>query len=489
MRKRFVNIVLALASVLITFAVLELVSRAYAYFTTPTIRDMQLAFAEDFTVPFSYGTPRPHVNLELREYFPSGKNIEEPVWVRSNRFGLRMREVSLEKPTGVTRIACLGDSSTFGWMIAEEEAYPPVLETLLNQNSSQPYEVLNFGVPGYTSFHGRYHYFRRVKEFAPDIVTLAFGFNDSFEFLFEEKNFFAELEKAGLIEGLSPIPLFFYDHSALAKWVMKRLKYPAQQKLIALHRERSQRQTWQPKVSQSDFQENIRVIVEDARASGAECVLLNLDLPNSWVKKPLEALSRSLSLPLIDVHTMFRSQSRLRDPQPEFQLAASGTRADSAPYSILLRVWVPASTPVTGPVSVMGNHPALGNYAPNTIPLFDDGTQGDEKPNDRVWSRRFDFDAPTQLDFSFAHSGPAGHFSANESDDVFHSLRAMRHYHTVDLTEFGPGTLWISPVYEIEQNPYQHLMVPADAMHPNAEGQRLLAKRLVETITAVTSDE
>ena len=49
-----------------------------------------------------------------------------------------------EKPAGVRRIACLGDSFTFCADVADEDAWPRVLET-----TRPGTEVLNLGVPGY----------------------------------------------------------------------------------------------------------------------------------------------------------------------------------------------------------------------------------------------------------------------------------------------------------------------------------------------------
>ena len=44
--------------------------------------------------------------------------------------------------------------------------------------------------------------------------------------------------------------------------------------------------------------------------------------------------------------------------------------------------------PVPQQLSIVGNHPALGNFVPNTIAMHDDGTNGDEHAGDHVWSYR-----------------------------------------------------------------------------------------------------
>ena len=75
--------------------------------------------------------------------------------VHINRFGMRDKERDLLKPTGVRRIAVLGDSITFGWGVPQEETYPALLEKRLNEQSPAgekgSFEVLNFGVGNYNT--------------------------------------------------------------------------------------------------------------------------------------------------------------------------------------------------------------------------------------------------------------------------------------------------------------------------------------------------
>ncbi len=80
-----------------------------------------------------------------------------------------------QKAPNVRRILCLGDSSTFGLHVSESQAWPARLETAL----SPDVEVLNLGVPGYTSHQGRSLLARVGEALTPDDVVIAFGaFND-----------------------------------------------------------------------------------------------------------------------------------------------------------------------------------------------------------------------------------------------------------------------------------------------------------------------
>ena len=64
--------------------------------------------------------------------------------VSTNSIGLRGPELADPKPE--IRIACVGDSVTFGWGVSYEESYPARLERLLIERG-RSVEVLNAGVP------------------------------------------------------------------------------------------------------------------------------------------------------------------------------------------------------------------------------------------------------------------------------------------------------------------------------------------------------
>jgi lysophospholipase L1-like esterase len=79
----------------------------------------------------------------------------------------------------VTRVACVGDSITFGWGL--HQTYPARLGQWLGTN----YDVRNFGVSATTLLHrGDYPYIGRpdytnALDFKADIVVIDFGANDS----------------------------------------------------------------------------------------------------------------------------------------------------------------------------------------------------------------------------------------------------------------------------------------------------------------------
>ncbi|MBD3219203.1 MAG: hypothetical protein GF310_13085, partial [candidate division Zixibacteria bacterium] len=66
-----------------------------------------------------------------------------------------------------------------GWEIPKGKTYPELLEAELEAGyPGQDFQVLNLGVPGYTSHQGLVLLKEKVLDFEPDLITLSFGWND-----------------------------------------------------------------------------------------------------------------------------------------------------------------------------------------------------------------------------------------------------------------------------------------------------------------------
>lgn len=84
---------------------------------------------------------------------------------------------------GTTKIACVGDSITFGALIKnrKENCYPAQLGRMLGDR----YSVRNFGVNGHTVQKKAYKpywnhkHFEASSDFGPDVVLIMLGTNDS----------------------------------------------------------------------------------------------------------------------------------------------------------------------------------------------------------------------------------------------------------------------------------------------------------------------
>lgn len=101
-----------------------------------------------------------------------------------NEYGFRGPAPSVRKPDGVVRIACMGDSFTFGEGVRYEDTWPAVLGRRLNDSRPEgvkAYETLNAGVQGYGLLDCLLWYGIRIEKFDPDVVVLAFFMNDLME--------------------------------------------------------------------------------------------------------------------------------------------------------------------------------------------------------------------------------------------------------------------------------------------------------------------
>ena len=86
------------------------------------------------------------------------------------------------------RILCLGDSCTFGFGVNDDQTYPALLQRRL-----PGVQVINAAVPGYTAYQDRVC-LEKLAARPPDVVVVAFGFNDA-----ESWDALSDIEHAELV--------------------------------------------------------------------------------------------------------------------------------------------------------------------------------------------------------------------------------------------------------------------------------------------------
>jgi lysophospholipase L1-like esterase len=98
-----------------------------------------------------------------------------------NTLGLRGPAIEPGRQPGVVRVLCLGGSTTYGAGLRAEQAYPMRLEQHLNAAAPDGlrFEVLNGGVPGYTSIDSLVNLELRLLALEPDVVLVYHGVNDA----------------------------------------------------------------------------------------------------------------------------------------------------------------------------------------------------------------------------------------------------------------------------------------------------------------------
>ena len=110
--------------------------------------------------------------------FPGNVDPTRTFPYRTNSHGLRDRDRSEKKP-GSKRVLMMGDSYTWGYAVAEDEAFPQMAERLLNERGHPEMEVINGGIPDYNSRQERQLLERLMPIDEPDAVFLAYVMNDA----------------------------------------------------------------------------------------------------------------------------------------------------------------------------------------------------------------------------------------------------------------------------------------------------------------------
>lgn len=164
---------LATISVLVSLVLLEAGTR---YWAVHILEDefQQRVYDPSFDPSIQYAPH--HYRLYVRQ--PSTGDGEELQVV--NRFGYRGEEIVVPKPYGVFRIVAIGGSTTFGTSVDDwRDAYPARLEAVLRERFGYGnVEVVNGGVPGYSSWETLLNLEFRALDLEPDLVILYQNTND-----------------------------------------------------------------------------------------------------------------------------------------------------------------------------------------------------------------------------------------------------------------------------------------------------------------------
>ncbi|MGH8015604.1 MAG: SGNH/GDSL hydrolase family protein [Candidatus Zixiibacteriota bacterium] len=180
-----------------------------------------------------------------------------------NSKGLRGPEIDQEKK-GI-RILALGNSCTFGWGVSYENCWTVQLQSMLmNANPDNHIEVINAGVPGYTSFQGKI-LFEKLTELKPDIVLITYGWNDHWQAGHDISD----------AEQNTP-PKFMNDIQnelsklMLYKFIRKITLSLTEDTVIVSLSDLSGRR----RVSPEEFSENLKEIIKTANTNGIKPILL-----------------------------------------------------------------------------------------------------------------------------------------------------------------------------------------------------------------------
>jgi lysophospholipase L1-like esterase len=158
--------VVFLFSALLSLVSVELVVRGYVYCRGWT--------SNCYVGSITLLVPDPMNGYTLAEDYRFRSGAQK---ISINRFGLRGPAVEEVRPMGTHRVAVIGGSSVFGYLVSDGEEACRVLENRLRSNGDSV-EVLNGGVPGYNLIQSSRRFDSHISRLEPDVVILYLGWND-----------------------------------------------------------------------------------------------------------------------------------------------------------------------------------------------------------------------------------------------------------------------------------------------------------------------
>jgi hypothetical protein len=217
-------------------------------------------------------TPHPYLNWIWKPNSAARVDLRHRKLYRYNAAGLRGAPFDPVKPEGVVRMICLGESSTWGDYALSGEAmtWPAQLQQMLQAAyPDRRIEVLNAGLPSWTTYENFFNLNTRLLGYEPDVLLVYEMVND----LGLIGMLSPERDVGSLRRHLIGHPVHrWLCHSAaysfLTYWVMNRLGLHGKKNPWA----KEFKPEWVPHGMRS-YERNLLMIVTAAQEAGVPIVL------------------------------------------------------------------------------------------------------------------------------------------------------------------------------------------------------------------------
>ena len=259
-------------------------------------------------------------NPYLLYEYPPGEHYERGVTVRINSMAMRGPEPEIPKPAGVRRFITTGDSSVFGFGVAEDAVFSSVAAKTLGDGV----EAVIGAVPGYSSFQSINLLRMRALATEPDLIVIANIWSDNNFDAFVDKDVLAQA--AGFESGLTAKLKRLLSRSAIfrvADWKL-RVRGSAErvQKVAWQQDSQSRGQIGLRRVEINDYASNLESLVGLARENDAEVVFVvlanNEDVksggpvqsgPKAWdpYRRVMRETAARHGAPVIEVPELFQA--------------------------------------------------------------------------------------------------------------------------------------------------------------------------------------
>jgi len=282
------------------------------------------------------------VHQEDDELFYAPKpNLDNVEWegfhVSTNSHGLRGAAELGPKQPGEFRILSLGESSTFGDKVNDDETYSFLLEEHLKAyDSARPFCVLNAGVCAYSSFQSLKYLETRGLALEPDMVLFYHEFSDflptanrdslshdSQGIPLTDKQLYESKQHRWNRRLLSMSALYRYLHARLSEPKLEASekrrprapgRVPIPEALEAVtSTEGAKRLNLPARVPPEDRRANLERLRNICRSNGVELVIIH---PSYWQSVPHECdlteFCEEFGVPMFDAHASLH-------PEPEVE--------------------------------------------------------------------------------------------------------------------------------------------------------------------------
>ncbi|MDP3937811.1 MAG: SGNH/GDSL hydrolase family protein [Deltaproteobacteria bacterium] len=381
--------------------------------------------------------------------------------VHVNALGFRGDEIAPEKKFGALRVVCLGDSIIFGDKLDGGDTISVrMAEILAARSPGRPVELINAGVPGYSSRQGLALWRQRIGILKPDVVIIAFGFNDRWPSNVEDSESFApDIPVVGALIGALRSTETYRALRALILGARRRLE-PAREKSAGA-------KITGTRVPIADTERNIQALVREVHAAGAIPVVVHTARGEAVVGEALARVAHEEGAAFVDAAGALEEARVARQRSVAASLGVTQPCPDPGDVrsGVVFRVRLPPAIPREGDLVLR----TAGDVGLRKIALADDGRGCDEAAGDSVWSGRIEADAGARIHYVYAQRRPGG-FEVDEFAG-FPWVWRTRVAGPVP-GEAGPATV----------ETYNRFDFLSEEIHPDAEGAALIARAIAKAI-------
>ncbi len=299
--------------------------------------------------PFSLWDRNPYVHHGGSRAHRHRVNFQgrfDGTWYETNSLGMRGPELEITLGGDELRIACIGDSCTFGKGVVEENTWPRQLERQLGEllGSDRRVVCANLGVNGYSGATYQRIFADLGPEISPDIVVVGYNLNDFpnaikavDEKVFRERGL-RRLLSQGFRDRLGRLALY-----RLVRQTYYHLKRRSDWSRAEEFAAASADQDLDSAVWKRQEEHLVAIRDQAASQSGARTVVFLFPYESqvyldSYDATPIERLKEvgaRNGIPVIDLADLFRGHARAEDPPRELFLRGDRYHPNPEGYGLV----------------------------------------------------------------------------------------------------------------------------------------------------------